>query len=111
MDILIRKNQLTVGLHYTHFKTSFRDKLHEIYQKLKVENVRYRIIYFFHQLKPTTGKGDTAELGAFFGSSETQTETRDKSNDLMINGYTETNSYLIELNLFGRYKVRKISSS
>ena len=70
-----------------------------------------QLIFLFHQfkLKPTTGKGDTTELDAFFGSSESQTETRDKSNDVMINGYTESN--WIELNLFGRYKVREISSS
>ena len=65
-------------------------------------------------MKPTTGKDyvrDTTDLDAFFGSPESQTEIRNISNDLMINGYTESNNYWIELNLFGRYKVGRIPSS
>ena len=41
-------------------------------------------------------------------------ETRDKSNDILINGYIESKflsieSTWVELNLFGRYKVRENS--
>ena len=47
-------------------------------------------------------------------SDTTGPETRDKSNDILINGYIESKflsieSTWVELNLFGRYKVRENS--
>ena len=67
-------------------------------------------VYFglFHDSKtddePTTGKDsvrDTTDLD----------ETCDKSDDIVINGYIESKflSTWVELNLFGRYKVRQNS--
>ena len=114
MGCLLAAAGIGVGVYFGFFnKKETDDGWSHIYQKLKVENFRYRIINFPQvKLKPTTGKDyvrDTTDLDAFFGSPESQTEIRNISNDVMINGYTESN--WIELNLFGRYKVRKISSS
>ena len=62
--------------------------------------------FSFHlKIKPTTG--DTTDLDECIEISE----TRDKSNDIVINGYIESKflSTWVELNLFGRYKVRENS--
>ena len=57
------------------------------------------------KIKPTTEKG-------FVGDTiDDDAETCDKSNDIVINGYIESKflSTWVELNLFGRYKVRENS--
>ena len=55
------------------------------------------------KIKPTTEKGFVGE------TTDDDAETCDKSDDIVINGYIESEflSTWVELNLFGRYKVRE----